>query len=118
MSYDLNFWKYKNNTYLNNQEVYEKCSNEQNVDGLEELSINEIVESIRKEFTNWQTEYSNVDFENPNGDGAFQIFTTKQFVRFDCYGMQGEDMNRIIEIMLKYDCPLFDSQVSQRFDGK
>ncbi len=117
MSYDLNFWKYKKNIYLNHQEVYEKCSDEEIVEGLEELPLNLIIEAIKIEFEDWKiNESNNFDIENPNGDGSFQIFTTSQFVRFDCYRMNGDNMNRIIEIMDKYDCPLYDSQVSERYD--
>ena len=116
MSYDLNFWKYKKDVYLNNQVVYEKCSEEENVEGLETLPIEDIIADIDKEFADWSIESN--DYKNPKGKGAFQIFTTPQFVRFDCYGMEGEDMNRIIDVMIKYECPLYDPQVSQRYDEK
>lgn len=118
MSYDLNFWKYKKGTYLDNQEVYEKCSDEQIVDGLEDLPIDSILKNVQTEFTDWEMEDSNIDYENPKGKGSFQIYTTKQFVRFDCYRMKGEDMNRIIDVMYKYDCPLYDPQVPQRYNKK
>lgn len=117
MSYDLNFWKYKKGTYLNNQTVYESCTNEEFVDGLEDLPIDLIIKDIKLKFKNWE----NLDkktFENTSGNGAFQIFTTKQFVRFDCYGIDVEDMNRIIDVMIKYNCPLYDPQVLQRFDQR
>ena len=114
MSYDLNFWKYKKDVYLDNQAVYKKCSEEENVDGLENLPIDDIITDIDKEFADW-TIKSN-DYENPKGKGTFQILTTPQFVRFDCYGMEGEDMNRIIDVMIKYECPLYDPQVPQRYD--
>jgi hypothetical protein len=118
MSYDLDFWKYKKETYLDHQDTYEKCSNEEIVEGLEDLPIDAIIADIQQEFMNWQMKESDIDFENPEGKGAFQIFSTKQFVRFDCYGMEGEDMNKIIEVMNKYDCPLYDPQVPKRYDGK
>jgi hypothetical protein len=118
MSYDLDFWKYKKGIYLDNQDVYEKCSDEHIVAGLEDLPIESILKDIQKEFINWKPEESDIDFENPDGNGAFQIFTTKQFVRFDCYGMEGVDMNRIIDVMTKYECPLYDPQVTERYDGK
>ncbi|TPN82877.1 hypothetical protein [Aquimarina algicola] len=116
MSYDLDFWKYKKGIYLDNQEVYEKCSDAQTIDGLEDLPIESILRDVQKEFTSWKMNDSNIDFENPNGNGSFQIFTTKQFVRFDCYRMSGEDMNRIIDIMYEFGCPLYDPQVPQRYD--
>lgn len=117
MSYDLDFWKYKDGVYLNNQVVYESCSDEKVVDGLENLLIDAILIDIQTAFTDWKMEESNIDYENPEGKGAFQIYYTTQFIRFDCYGMEGEDMNRIIDVMLKYDCPLYDPQVPKRYDG-
>mgnify|MGYP001816391924 CR=1 FL=1 len=50
---------------------------------------------------NWETE-----------KGAFQIFTTHQFFRVDCYGMNGEDMNKFIDVANEFDCPLYDPQVA------
>ena len=118
MSYDLNFWKYKKDVYLNNQEVYEKFSEEEsvNVDGLENLPIEDIIVDVNKEFADWKIDRDS--YENTKGKGIFQIYTTPQYVRFDCYGMQGQDMNRIIDIMDKYECPLYDPQVPKRYDGK
>lgn len=117
MSVDLDFWKYKKGIYLDNDEVYAKaCCNGEIVDGLEELPIKEIIEKVSGVFNNWTA----LDEENYEkvGRGSFSIFTTSQIVRFDCYGMAGEDMNLLIDIMLEYDCPLFDPQISERFDGE
>ena len=33
-----------------------------------------------------------------------------------CYDMLGKDMNRLIDVMIKIDCPLYDSQVHERYD--
>lgn len=83
------------------------------------MPIQSIIKAIKIEFKDWNvSDSSNFDFENPNGNGSFQISTTSQFVRFDCYRMNGEDMNRIIEVMNRYDCPLYDPQVSERYDKK
>jgi hypothetical protein len=50
-------------------------------------------------------------------NGSFQIYTTSQFFRIDCYGMDGEDINKFIDVGAEFDCPLYDPQVNQRFDG-
>ncbi len=115
MGYDLNFWRYKKGISLNHQEVYEKCSDEETVEGLEELPYDAILKDISEEFAGWKTE-NITDFENHDGKGAFVIMYTNQFFRFDCYGMEGEDMNRIIDIMHRYQCPLYDPQVTKRYD--
>ena len=46
-----------------------------------------------------------------------QIFTTSQIVRFDCYGMQEADMNALMDILIDFGCPLYDPQISTRFDS-
>ena len=116
MSYDLDFWRYKKDIYLDNQTVYKLCSQGKQVEGLEQLPIRSIIKDVRMEFDNWRMEETVMNFKNLNGKGTFEIFTTTQFVRFDCRGMDGLDMNRIIEIMVKYNCPLYDPQVPKRYD--
>ena len=118
MSYDLDFWKYKNDVYLDNQLVYEKCSDGEIVEGLEDLPIEFILKDIVNEFKEWKSDSDGTFFENVDGDGAFEIYYNRQFVRFDCYGMYDNDLNRLIDVMLKYDSPLYDPQVGQRFDGR
>jgi len=115
MGMDLNFWKYKENIYLNNQAVYEKLSAGDSVEGVEKLHISQILKDIEIAFKDWK-KLSTCDFEKKKS--AFQIFTTEQFVRFDCYNMSHDDMNKIIDILFEHDCPLYDSQISERFDGR
>ena len=115
MSMDLNFWKYKESIYLDNRDVYEKLSAGDSVDGLEILPISQIIKDIEMAFKDWE-KLSFCDFENKNS--SFQIFTTEQFVRFDCYSVSQDDINKIIDILFEYDCPLYDSQISERFDGR
>lgn len=116
MSYDLDFWKYQDGVYLDNQTVYEKaCCDGDRVEGLEELPIGQIRQRIADSFADWQR----LDGDNyeKKGAGAFTVFTTSQIVRIDCYGLSGFDMNRLIDILLEFDCPLYDPQLPARFDG-
>ena len=117
MSYDLAFWKYKKDIYLNNDEVYSKaCDEEEIIDGLEYIPIDDILKKIAGTFTNWQTDGKH-NYDNlSNGLGAFEIYTTAQFVLFSCKGMENDDMNLIIDIMLEFKCPLYDPEVQERFD--
>ena len=114
MSYNLSFWKYKENSYLDNHKVYETLCDEGNIEGLENVPVDEIREKIAKAFSDWNKVDEN-SFENSN-KGAFQITTTSQSVMIDCYGMDGEDMNKFIDILFEYGCPLYDPQVGERYD--
>ena len=116
MSYCLNFWRYQDGVYLDNQEVYEKLSNGETIEGLEDIPISDILDRISDVFTNGWEKLDDLNWES--GNGAFQIFTTIQFIRIDCYGMEGEDMNRFIDIADEFNCPLYDPQARKRFDGR
>ena len=91
MSYDIDFWKYKDGVRLDHQKVYQRLSNGEQVDGLETLPIAEIVAAVNSAFSmGWE----HPDEESwESGDRAFQIFTTPQFVRFDCYGLEDKDID-------------------------
>ena len=115
MSYDLNFWRCKPGTTLDHQRVYERLCDGQLVDGLEELPIAEIVGRIREVFSDWNR-IDDVTFEAPNG-GVFQVYTTLLLFRVDCYGIDQENMNKIISVANEFGCPLYDPQAGIRFDG-
>jgi hypothetical protein len=115
MSYDLDFWRYKPGIKLDNRFVYDSLCEGIVVEGLEDLPIAELIDRVRNEFSDWQR-LDEVTFDG--GDrGGFQLYTTPQFFRVDCYGMAGEDMNRLIEIAHEFQCPLYDPQVDQRYDS-
>lgn len=117
MSYDLNFWKQKAGVKLDPQVVYEKLSDGKRVKGLETLPIDQILTRFQEVFAKGWEQLDPLNWERKRSKGSFQIFTTPQYFRVDCYGMSGEDMNKIVDIGLDFDCPLFDPQVGKRFDG-
>ena len=110
---EFGFWKYKNNAYLDNQEVYENLSNGNHVEGLECLPVQQILLDFENVFAGWE-ELSPLDYESLNG--SFQIFTTPQFVRVDCYSMSEIHINKVMDILLNHNCPLYDPQILERFD--
>lgn len=116
MSMDLSFWKYKEGAVHDDTRVYElACCDGEAAEGLENLPIEEIIKKIAFVFSDWTAlDCSNYEKE---GRGAFQIFTTPQIVRLDCYGMQGEDMNTLMDILREFGCPLYDPQIATRFDS-
>lgn len=117
MSMDLNFWKYKEGAAHNDGAVYETaCCGGEVMDGLEALPIDEIMKKVADVFSDWTVQDNGKDFEK-EGHGAFQVFTTSQIVRFDCYGMMESDMNALMDILADFGCPLYDPQISTRFDS-
>ena len=88
MGMDLDFWRYKENAARDHAKVYRQAA----------------------------CENGGTLFEK-EGRGAFQIFTTPQVLRFDCYGMSEQDMNALMDVPLDFGCPLYDPQIETRFDG-
>ncbi len=118
MSMDLNFWKYKEGVVHDNKKIYElACCDGKTMEELENLPIDEIFKKINSVFSNW-TALDKNHYENEKEDrGAFEIFATSQIIRFDCYGMQENDMNSLMDILIDFGCPLYDPQISTRFDS-
>ena len=113
--YELLFWKYLEGVYLNHQEVYESLEEEAPIDGLEELPIQVILNRIASVFSKWE-KVDDTSWKNSNGVGAFQVKTTPQSIQFDCYGTEGKTMDKLVDIMEEFKCPLYDPQVPERYD--
>ena len=113
--YELFFWKYLDEVYLNHQLVYEALLEKETVEGLEELPVNVILNRISNAFAAWE-KVDESSWKNNKGPGAFQIITTPQSIQVDCYGTEGKTMNALVDIMEEFKCPLYDPQVPQRYD--
>lgn len=113
--YELVFWNYKEGIYLNHHIVYEAISDGEIIDGLEELPVEVILNRIANVFSDWEKVDEN-SWKNPSGVGAFHIRTTSQSIKIDCYGTQGKTMDKLVDILDEYKCPLYDPQVPERHD--
>jgi hypothetical protein len=113
--YELIFWKYQDEIYLNNQEVYENLHEGKTIEGLEILPIQVILNRIAKVFSDWEKVDEN-SWKNNQGKGAFQIITSPQSVQIDCYGTEGKTMNKMVEILEEFKCALYDPQIPIRYD--
>jgi hypothetical protein len=113
--YELIFWNYKEGVYLNHHLVYEAIADGELVDGLEDLPIEVILNRIAKVFATWE-KVDDFSWKNNNEVGAFHVRTTSQSIKIDCYGTEGKTMDKLVDIMEEYKCPLYDPQVPERFD--
>jgi hypothetical protein len=113
--YELIFWKYLEEFYLNHQEVYEALVEKEEVEGLEILPVEVIINRINSVFSQWERVDEN-SWKNNAGKGAFQVITTPQSIQIDCYGTEGKTMNKLVDVMAEFKCPLYDPQVPERYD--
>lgn len=113
--YELLFWRYIDEIYLNHHEVYEALVEKEEVDGLEKLPVEVIINRINSVFLKWERVDEN-SWKNNAGKGAFQVITTPQSIKIDCYGTEGKTMNQLVDLMAEFKCPLYDPQVPERYD--
>lgn len=115
MSYDLGFWKQSPALTIEPQSVYERLSEGESVEGLDELPIEKIMTRIGEVFSDGWEKLDPTNWES--SQGAFQVFTTPQFFRVDCYELTGDDMNLFIDIGKEFGCSLYDPQEGVRYAG-
>ncbi len=117
MSRDLAFRKYDDGEYLDNKAVYgQTCIEGVETAGLSALPISRILAKVSEVFGDYE-KLDEYNYESQNG--GFTITATVQSVLFSCsFSMPETDLNKIIEIMAGYACPLYDPQIDVRFDGR
>jgi hypothetical protein len=113
--YELLFWRYLEEVYLNHHEVYEALVEKEEVEGLEKLPVEVIMNRIASVFSDWEKVDDN-SWQNTKGKGAFQVISTPQSVKIDCYGTVGKTMDKLVDLMEEFKCPLYDPQVPERYD--
>ena len=115
MSYDLNFWNESAGFKAEPLDAYRSLSDGVPVDGLNQIDIDSFYKRIIQEFPG--TEESNGFLDWEVGNNSFQVSSSSQLVRVDCYGGPGEWMNVFIDIGKEFGCPLYDPQTNERFAG-
>lgn len=115
MARDLSFWKYDGEHHEQHCNVYARLSDGEYVSCVEQLPLNDILSAVEKALSGWyKPDTSHYQYSNE----MIEVYTTPQFVRFDCYGVSEAHMNTLIDVMLSFDCPLYDSAIDTRFDSK
>jgi len=114
MSRDLSFWKVKGVTRVENKEIYVALSNEVYLPFIEDIPHLKILEDFKNSFVDWDSENEGHYYQK--GKESFELMATSQFIRTDCYEMTEHSMNKIIDILYSYNCPLYDSSIDIRFD--
>lgn len=114
MARDLSFWKVKKITEEKNSQIYMMLSEGKYLDYISDLPSMQILQEFKDTFKEWE---NTDDLYFTKGDEEFELFITEQFVRVDYYTMTEENLNKIIDILFKYDCPLYDASIDVRFDG-
>ena len=110
MSYDINFWKQDKPLDLSAQEIYERLSERQPVEGLVKLPVDEILDRLTVAFPDFHRKESFPTARTSEGSVEF-IWSDYNF-RFDIRGGICADCQKLVDIMADYGCPMYDPRSS------
>jgi hypothetical protein len=107
-AYQLLFWKPGPNVKLSTPEIARELVWGEEVDGLIDLPVREIIDRLKVEFPQHE--------EKPGllmghcGEGSFEATWTWQYVRLDCHNMPAGERERLIDAIESFGCMAYDSQ--------
>jgi len=116
MSYDINFWKQNRPLNLSAQEIYERLSRRETVEGLAKLPVPQIHQRLKRAFPEFDPSESFPLVTTSRGSIEF-LWSNFHF-RFDIRGEVGSDCQTLVDIMADFDCPMYDPQEGRRYDSK
>lgn len=123
MSYDLWFWKESKKTNLAPEDIMKKLSKGEVPSSIKNIPTDKVSSSIQKQFENVMINEP-ADPENviqilweDNSTGSLIINISPYVITVSSNNVSGEILNKIIDIMLKFNCPLYDPQINKRFDN-
>lgn len=119
MSQQFVFWRTE--ASLDSADVYERLMQGDDVDGLEPIDPDAAEAALVAAFPDWAVEVRRADvpeqtmlgFEDTMG---IDVGYRAQCVTVTCYGMGESEWNVVIGTMADLGYPLYDPQISYRFD--
>ncbi|KQR26751.1 hypothetical protein [Curtobacterium sp. Leaf154] len=121
MSQQFAFWR--TSERLDSAQVYERLVDGEHVSGLEALDHEAVEAALIAAFPHWAVEKTRADgadqtmLAGPGNRGAIDVSYSPQMVTTTCYGMDSEQWNVVISAVVDLRLPLYDPQISYRFDG-
>ena len=102
--------------------MYRSLINGRPVDGLARLPIASILSELVAALPGSVRESNGrglewIDWISDDDQSSVQIWWSDVHVHADCRGVSYEVANRIIGVLDKFGCPLYDPQVDERFDA-
>ena len=97
--------------------AYERLANRQEVEGVDPVDATSVLAACHEAFTSWSVE-ANLSTFQPDSDGnrpGFDLQLGPYLVTFSCNGLEGEQMNEIIDVMNHLGFTLYDPHSGERF---
>ncbi|WIE79885.1 hypothetical protein [Curtobacterium sp. MCSS17_016] len=121
MSQQFAFWR--TSKRLDSAQVYERLVEGEHVPELEAIDHEAVEAVLIAAFPDWAVERTRADgadqtmLAGPGDRGAVDVSYSPQMVTTTCYGMEPDQWNVVISAVVDLGLPLYDPQISYRFDG-
>jgi hypothetical protein len=116
MSYDLVFWKQTSDCTKSPSQVHLLLLDGAEPEGLLTIPVESLLDRVREVFPGVAEDGGLVFWEG--GDrGMFEVGWSPRHILFCCRDLDGDDMNRLIDIAHEFECSLYDPQTGTRFSG-
>lgn len=125
MSYDLYFWRQEPECSLSPAEIVGRLeeSNTPDIPGLAHLDTARLIVRLREVLPEiYENQTTDPDFPlqliwEDKDDNAFLVHWSEIHVSIESHGVDGEILNKIIDVALEFGCRLYDPQTDVRYDG-
>jgi len=104
----LLFWKPGPNVKLSAPEIARELVWGEEVAGLIDLPVREILDRIKGEFP--QNEEKSGSLTVRAGGGHAEITWSWQFIRAECHDLPSSDRERLIDVVESFDCMAFEPE--------
>jgi len=109
---DLLFWKAGPAIKLSAPEIARELVWGEEVDGLCDLPIREIIDRLKVEFP--QHEEKTGNFIGHGASGSFEATWSWQYVRIECRDLPATDRQRLIDAIEAFDCMAYERPENAR----
>jgi hypothetical protein len=103
----LLFWNPGPNVRLTSAEVARELAFGEEVEGLIDLPVKEIIDKLQAEFPQCQEQPGTL--VGHSGGGTFEATWTWQHLKIDCHNFSAADRQRLIETIEAFGCMAYDA---------
>jgi len=103
----LLFWHASPAAKLSVQEIARELTFGEDVEGLIDLPVREILDRLKAEFP--QHEESSGALKAEAGGGSFEATWTWQYLRVDTHGLPASERERLIDVIESFECMAYEA---------
>jgi hypothetical protein len=104
----LLFWKPRSDLRLSPEEVARELIWGEEVAGLIDLPIKEVIERLKAAFPDHQEQPGH--FVGRTAEGTFEATWTWQHVRAECRGLSADERQRLTEVLTGFGCVMLERE--------